>query len=140
MSDIFDRPGGVDPEDEPKKEEDPLDFLGGFKKRVQSGDLPPRSKKKGQSENRGVSPLDIAGLPDEQKRILLAMLRDSEESTLAELEERFADEANLAEVLDELIDQQWLVASGDPPKYKINLQRKKSRRLSNDIWSAISDE
>ncbi len=145
MSDLFDRLEGTDPppEDEAKQDEDPLAFLGGFKKRVKSGDVSSRPKKR-QPEAEGITPLDIADLPDAQKRIMLALLRAQhgveEGWTLPELEEWFADEANLTEILDELIGERWLSASGDPPHFRINLQRKKSRRLSSDIWSAISDE
>ncbi len=144
MSDLSDLLGGL-----PKKskkqsegEDDALDFLSGFKKKVQSGDLS-SSKSDSDEETGGITPLDIAGLPEDQKSIMFFMLRDKaavkEGIGFEELQEHFdADEEPLVATLTQLIEDHWLIVIGEPPdeRYKLNLRRRRGS-LNSDIWSAL---
>ena len=103
-----------------------------------------RGKKPVEDKDSGITPLDIAGLPAEQKQIMFWMLRDKIASSIGVsfdvLQNQFSDidSETLDEILEALTDDQWLVMDGKPPNelYKLNLRRKKGR-LSSDIWSAL---
>ncbi|MCB9437896.1 MAG: hypothetical protein H6673_13050 [Anaerolineales bacterium] len=140
--DIFDMIGAAKKRKQQKEEaeqqqsEDALDFLGSFKKKMTSGE----SSKP--AEQAGVTPLDIADLPEDQKRIMFSMLRDQKASsdgvTLDELQEQLGAEESLTDTLTQLADEEWLVVAGTPPneRYKVNLRRKRGR-LRGNIWSAL---
>lgn len=140
--DIFDMIGAAKKRKQQKEEteqppaEDALDFLGSFKKKVTSGEATKPA------EQAGVTPLDIAGLPEGQKRVMFSMLRDQKASsdgvTLDELQEQLGAEESLTDTLTQLADEEWLVVAGTPPdeRYKVNLRRKRGR-LSGSVWSAL---
>lgn len=143
MSDIFDLLG--DNSKKPKKrqaeENDSLDFLGGFKKKVQRGEF---SSSKRNDNQDGVTALDIANLPEDQKRIMFALLRDKTAKThgwsFEQLYDEFGDDGTLEPTLEALIDANWLSVLGEAPdeRYKVNLKRKRGR-LSDNLWSALDD-
>lgn len=118
------------------------DLLGKLSEDNESSDIkPPISSSRRQVTQEGITTLDIAELPEPQKTIMFAILRDKTSSgdgmTLEQLEDQF-DIENLVDILMELADQNWLTTSNNTPKrYKPNLRRSR-KRLSDDLWSAIS--
>lgn len=141
--DIFDMIGAAKKRKQDKAEveqqaqgEDALDFLGAFKKKVTSGD-----SLKQASEQSGITPLDIAELPEDQKRIMFSMLRDQKASsdgvTVSELQEQFGADEELTDTLTQLTEEAWLVVAGTPPdeRYKLNIRRKRGR--IGNVWSAL---
>lgn len=156
MPDLLDLLGGPGQQDkheddstnvQSEKKDDGLDFLSQFKKRatgeVARSENPPKAAAESSNAG-GITPLDIAGLPDAQKHIMFALLRDKDASqeglTLAELHHRFDSIDNLAEIIEQLAQEEWLLVLGTPPdeRYKLNLRRRKGR-LSSNVWAALSD-
>lgn len=93
----------------------------------------------------GLTPLDIADLPDNQRKVMFALLRDNKAATegiqrtaLAEKLDHFSD---LDETLAELVKSGWLIATGEAPnlRYKVNIRHKRSSNLGLGIWSSLSD-
>lgn len=137
MSDLFDLLGNVGKRKSNQQNEDPssaddgLDFLTGFKKKVQSGE--PIAKRKG-SHAEGITTLDIADLPEPYKTIMMALLRDKEANageglTVAEVQGRVGNIDQLSDALEELVLEQYLVAAGSGvgKRYRVNLRPKKGR-------------
>ena len=142
MSDIFDLLGDSSKK-KPKKEasnDDGLDFLGGFKKKVKKGELSTRRK----PDTDGITALDIADLPEAEKQIMFMMLRDQTAKkdglTADDVQDRIQGEEDVHDTLAELAKEKWLLVSGRPPDelYRVNLKRRRST-LSKDIWSALED-
>lgn len=142
--DIFDMIGAAKKRKQQKEEAEPspksddaLDFLGSFKKKVTSGE-----STKSTGEQAGITPLDIAGLPEDQKQIMFSLLRDQKASsdgvTVEEIQELLGVDEALTDILAQLAKEEWLVVVGNPPneRYKINLRRKRGR-LGGNIWSAL---
>jgi hypothetical protein len=92
----------------------------------------------------GLTPLDIADLPDGQRQVMFALLRDSRSSgdgvTAGVLREKFPQVDGLAAVLDELTRNSWLIRLGEPPneRYKVNLRRKRGSSIGGGLWSSLS--
>jgi hypothetical protein len=92
----------------------------------------------------GLTPLDIAELPDHQRQVMFALLRDSRASsggvTLEALHERFGDFQDLDGVLNELTQNNWLIRQGEAAtvRYKVNLRRKRGSTLGGNFWSSLS--
>ncbi len=84
----------------------------------------------------GLSVLDLAKLPPDQYKVMRVLLREREMSYTAlcnhmdalPTHERLSREA-LNDVLETLIEQHWLLNTGDI--YKPNLRRKSNRVLSD---------
>ncbi len=91
----------------------------------------------------GITPLDIADLPEPQRRVMLALLRDPRSTSDGTAEEtlvnKFGETEELFGTLNELIGAGWLIAMGEPPRlrYKVNLRRK--RGSSGSMWASLSD-
>lgn len=91
----------------------------------------------------GITPLDIADLPEQQRRVMLTLLRDprstSDGATEETLVSKFGRTDELFGTLDELINAGWLISMGEPPRirYKINLRRK--RGSSGSMWASLTD-
>ncbi len=91
----------------------------------------------------GLTPLDIAELPDAPRRVMFVMLRNpiasSKGLSFEDLRTKFDDIENLEEILADLVRQSWLVQMGEAPteRYKINLRRKRGSSLS--MWTSLSD-
>jgi hypothetical protein len=92
----------------------------------------------------GLTPLDIADLPERQRQIMFALLRDSRASatgvTLDALREKFSDVEGLDSILNDLTQNNWLIRQGEAAtvRYKVNLRRKRGSTLSGGIWSTLS--
>jgi hypothetical protein len=92
----------------------------------------------------GLTPLDIADLPDPQRQVMFALLRDSRSSsggvTREALHERFSDFDDLDGVLNELTQNNWLIRQGEAAtvRYKVNLRRKRGSTLDGGLWSTLS--
>ena len=92
----------------------------------------------------GLTPLDIANLPESQRQLMFALLRDSRASatgvTLDALHEKFSDTEDLDAILDDLTQNNWLIRQGEAAtiRYKVNLRRKRGSTLGGGIWSTLS--
>lgn len=94
----------------------------------------------------GLSPVDLADLPPEQKIIMLTMLRDSAsgfEGVAAEsLKEKVREKApNFDETLAQLVGLGWLIPMGEPAnmRYRLNLRAKRGSVSGFNLWSILSD-
>ena len=94
----------------------------------------------------GLTPLDIADLPDAPRRVMFAMLRDAEAATegltLDNLQDKLANVSGLPDVLAELTQNGWLILRGEPPtaRYKVNLRRRRGREVSADVWASLAEQ
>ena len=89
----------------------------------------------------GITPLEIAQLPEPQKSLMFFMLRDKKAAkglSLQELAAIFPDEA-LENTIQELAENGWLIDDHEE-RYKLNLGRSRRRLSSNDLWKAISND
>jgi hypothetical protein len=92
----------------------------------------------------GLTPLDIADLPDAQRQVMFALLRDNRSSanglSADLLREKLPGAEGLAAVLDELTLNSWLIRLGEAPnvRYKVNLRRKRGSSLGGGLWSSLS--
>lgn len=139
MSDIFDLLGDAASKkpnnDDDNTQDDGLDFLGGFKKKVTSGELRPKGN---DGDDAAGLPLDIADLPDPQRQVMFMMLRDSKAKTKGLNFDEIADRVDIADLentLNTLVTNNWLIIRGDA--YRVVFKRKKGR-LDN-LWSALED-
>ncbi len=94
----------------------------------------------------GMTTLDIADLPAAQRRVMFAVLRDSQAAvegiTSADLAARLDDPSDLAETLDALTRQGWLILRGEAPRqrYKVNLRRRgRSGGQGLNVWALLTD-
>lgn len=97
-------------------------------------------------EPSGVTPLEIADLPNDQRRILLWLLRDRRASTDGAtpdvVQNRLEDApSDCTGILQELAVTGWVIKMGEPPniRYKVNLRRKRGSTLAFGLWSIISE-
>ena len=97
----------------------------------------------------GITPLDLADLPPQLRKLMRLMLREVE-MTRADLgkavqsmpeADRLNDE-ELDQSLAALVKQSWLIASGegDSIRYRVNLRRKKTVDLDSSIWNALENK
>ncbi len=99
-----------------------------------------------QDEASGLSPVDLADLPPDQKHIMLTLLRDSASgfegvaaSTLrAKLQEKIPQ---YDETVAALVGQGWLIVLGEPSnlRYRLNFRAKRGSTSSFNLWSILSD-
>lgn len=100
----------------------------------------------GDDDNSGVTPLEIADLPDSERRILLWMLRDraaaADGVAAGAIGERMPDApVNAAGIIYTLARSGWLIALGEAPnvRYKVNLRRKRGSRSGFGLWTLLND-
>src|SRR5687768_7037809 len=100
----------------------------------------------GDDEPAGVTPLEIANLPNDQRRIMLWLLRDrtaSSEGVPATVVQARLEGApdNCADILGDLAKGGWVIVMGEAPhvRYKVNLRRKRGSTMGFGLWSIISD-
>lgn len=101
----------------------------------------------GDDEPAGITPLDLADLPPEQKAIMLTLLRDQAGSvqgvTGSALRTKVsARVVDFDSVLSELERLGWLIVSGEAPNlhYRINFRAKRtSQGGAISLWSVLSD-
>ncbi len=101
-----------------------------------------------QSEG-GITALDLAQLPPALRKIMRLMLRELELGT-AQIREAMAalpeterlSPADLAQALDTLSQQGWLIRIGTTEKaiYKVNLRRKAGSTLASGIWKSLDSK
>jgi hypothetical protein len=94
----------------------------------------------------GISPLDIADLPPELRKVMRLMLRevvmkytDLCASVAASDARNRLSQHDLDTSLDKLVEQNWLRRRGEGElmTYQVNLRRKAGSSLDTDIWSAL---
>jgi hypothetical protein len=93
----------------------------------------------------GLSPLDIADLPGDQRKVMFALLRDTKAATQGidseELATNLENPENLQDTVAELVKSGWLIEMGEAPnfRYKVNIRRKRSSTIGLGIWSSLSE-
>jgi hypothetical protein len=94
----------------------------------------------------GISPLHIADLPPNLRKVMRLMLREVEMSDVElhqAVEEMPAanrmNPAELDQALDELTSQFWLIRRGlgERVTYQVNLRRKAGSRIAQGIWNVL---
>jgi hypothetical protein len=96
------------------------------------------------SQPTGLNPLDMAELPDEQRQVMFAMLRDNRAKadglTVEMLREKFDEVERLDEILTELTHHSWLIRLGEGSnvRYKVNLRRRRGSKLGGGLWASLS--
>jgi hypothetical protein len=94
----------------------------------------------------GISPFDLTDLPDEQKRIMLSLLRNQGESpdgvTRDILESKLEGRLeNFDTLLNTLTRDGWIVTMGEPPnlRYRIRFRARRSQTTGYTLWSILFD-
>jgi hypothetical protein len=94
----------------------------------------------------GITPLDIVDLPDDQRKIMLWMLRDRETAakgiTPESLQTSMKDAPdNCVAILEKLAHNGWVVTIGEPPqlRYKVYLRRKRGSTSGFGLWTLLAD-
>ncbi len=99
-----------------------------------------------ESQESGISPLDLVDLPPLLRKIMRNMLREHELSYseicewAAELPEaERPTQADLDEALTLLSKQFWLIkrGEGERVRYQANLRRKAGSKIAQGVWSAL---
>ena len=96
----------------------------------------------GQDDDKGISPLDLAGLPPAQRQLMRFMVREVEMGYKA-LVEMAGDKwemsrEELDSALDELTRDSWLIRLGEENiTYEANLRRKSGSMLAKSIWAGL---
>jgi len=100
----------------------------------------------GNEEPGGITPLDITDLPQEQKQLMLSLLRDQggavDGVTRDSLDSKWGGTlANLDATLTELTRNGWLIVSGEVPnqRYRVNLRAKRGSKGGFGLWSVLSE-
>jgi hypothetical protein len=96
-------------------------------------------------EDGGISPLDLADLPPDEKKVMLTLLRDQGKSpegvTAAALRMSVGgDVADFDTTLAALHQDGWLVVTGeaDSARYRIAFRPKRGKGAYS-LWSVLSD-
>jgi hypothetical protein len=98
-----------------------------------------------ESQEGGISPLDLATLPPLLRKIMRQLLREYELTypEILEWAEDLSDEerAELDPGLDELTRQFWLIrrGEGERVRYQANLRRKAGSKLTQGVWGALNN-
>ena len=96
----------------------------------------------------GISPLDIASLPPNLRKIMRLMVREVQMSyvelcqAVAEMpEENRINQPDLDAALRELTVQGWLIRRGEGERvsYQVNLRRRPPSKIAQGIWSILDD-
>ncbi len=94
----------------------------------------------------GITPLDIADLPTDQRQVMLSLLREqagmTEGVSVEFLNTKFAGKiSDINAVLAELVRDGWLIVLGEAPNlhYRVNLRAKRGSNASFGLWSVLSD-
>lgn len=100
----------------------------------------------GSEEPGGITPLDITDLPQDQKQLMLSLLRDQggavEGVTRDALDNKWSGTlGNLDATLTELARNGWLIILGDAPnqRYRVNLRAKRGSKGGFGLWSVLAD-
>lgn len=106
----------------------------------------PHESPEGEDEPSGVTPLEIADLPADQRAVLLWMLRDPAASTYGVSAQDVSATMHDAPkdcpaIMADLAREGWLLVQGNPPTevYKVNLRRKRGNPGMNR-WNSVLEE
>ena len=100
-----------------------------------------------QKREHGISALELMDLPPNLRRIMKMMLREVvmkyihiTQAVAAFPEANRMSQGELDTGLKTLVEQNWLIASGDGEflSYRVNLRRKAGSALDQDIWAALN--
>ena len=95
------------------------------------------------NSNRGISPLDLANLPADQRAVVRMMLREVEmtyDQLVTAMQNNHSDISldALHDAFETLSKEGWLIKMGvEKISYRVNLRRKGGSTLSSSIWSAL---
>ncbi len=101
-----------------------------------------------QKHEQGISPLEIAQLPSNLRKIMRLMLRevDMKYSNICKAIQELPENNRLTtpeldDALRALTEGNWLIKSGEGEflSYKVNLRRKAGSGLDKDIWTALNE-
>lgn len=94
----------------------------------------------------GISPFDLTDLPEEQKRIMLSLLRNQGESPEGVARETLQSKLdgsleNFDTLLNSLTQNGWIVTMGEPPnlRYRIRFRARRSQTTGYTLWSILFD-
>jgi hypothetical protein len=94
----------------------------------------------------GLSPLDLAELPGDQKLIMLALLRDSASAFDGVPTDVLRSKVDgkveqFDPTVDLLAQQGWLIVMGEAPqtRYRLNFRAKRGSRSSFNLWTILTD-
>lgn len=97
----------------------------------------------------GISPLDIADLPPNLRKIMRMMMREvvMKYTDLCLAVDAMPEASRLSRkdleaALATLVEQNWLMryGEGEFTSYRVNLRRKSGSKLDKDIWSTLGDK
>jgi hypothetical protein len=100
-----------------------------------------------EKRDEGISPLEIASLPPNLRKIMRLMLREVQIryvdlcNAVAEMpEENRLSRADLDAALKELTAQNWLICrgEGDYVNYQVNLRRKAGSKIAQGVWANLN--
>jgi hypothetical protein len=102
-----------------------------------------------QKREQGISPLELADLPPNLRKVMRLMLREVamkytelQKTVDAMPESQRMSHEDFDQALAMLVEQNWLIRSGegDMVTYRVNLRRKAGSNLSKDIWASLDDK
>jgi len=99
-----------------------------------------------EKKDEGISPLDLADLPLELRKIMRFMLREYEIShnelieAIDDMEDVDLKDEQLEEALKNLGVQGWIIIRGEGERrnYQANLRRKSGTALAGGVWAALN--
>ncbi len=94
----------------------------------------------------GLSPLDLADLPGDQKQIMLTLLRDAASAfdgvPTDVLRAKVDGKVEQFDATVELLARQgWLIAMGEAPRqrFRLNFRAKRGSRSGFNLWTILTD-
>jgi hypothetical protein len=99
-----------------------------------------------ESQEGGITPLDLADLPPLHRKVMRYLLREHEllYSEIREWAEDWseADRGELDGILETLTRQFWLIkrGEGERVRYQANLRRKAGSKIAQGIWNVLDEK
>jgi hypothetical protein len=99
-----------------------------------------------QKREHGITALELTELPPNLRKIMRLMLREVVmkytellKAVAAMPEANRLSQSELDSALDTLVEQNWLIRSGEGEfvSYRVNLRRKAGSSLGQDIWATL---
>ncbi|MBW4435615.1 MAG: hypothetical protein KME04_00665 [Pleurocapsa minor GSE-CHR-MK-17-07R] len=97
-------------------------------------------------DSKGITPLELAELPADQRQIMLAMLRDQagQQDGVARaflIDKWVGRVADVDGTLNQLVHMGLLIMMGETPneRYRVNLRHKRGSNAGFGLWSVLSD-
>jgi len=97
----------------------------------------------GDEKTEGITPLDIADLPDPLRQVMFSLLRDpnanGEGVLLDALQKKLGTLEDLPGILAKLVANGWLVPLGEAPnvRYRLNLKRRRGTVSGIGMWGNL---